>query len=77
MNADKALYRIQIYKKCIKIRQNVLVQKDGMNASKLTLNWHVFVKHGCPRRQQSQNMAKIFKSYILTPPHPQGHGMSV
>ena len=38
---------------------------------------HVFVKHGCPRRQQSQNMAKISKSYILTPPDPQGHGMSV
>ena len=38
---------------------------------------HVFVKHGCPRRQQSQNMAKISKSYILTQPHPQGHVMSV
>ena len=38
---------------------------------------HVFVKHGCPRRQQSQNMAKISKSYILTPSHPQGHVMSV
>ena len=41
---------------------------------------HMFVKHGCPRWQQSQNMANIFKSYmyILTlPPHPQGHGMSV
>ena len=37
----------------------------------------MFVKHGCLRRQPSQNMAKIFKSYILTPPHPQGHGMSV
>ena len=38
---------------------------------------HVFVKHGCPRQQQSRNMAKISKSYILTPPHPQGHVMSV
>ena len=38
---------------------------------------HVFVKHGCPRRQQSQTMAKISKSYILTLPHPQGHMMSV
>ena len=38
---------------------------------------HVFVKHGCPRRQQSQTMAKISKSYILTPPHHQGHVMSV
>ena len=38
---------------------------------------HVFVKHRCPRRQQSQNMAKISKSYILTPPHPQGQVMSV
>ena len=37
---------------------------------------HVFVKHGCLRRQQSQNMAKISKSYILTPPDPQGHVMS-
>ena len=40
-------------------------------------NTDVFVKHGCPRRQQSQTMAKISKSYILTPPHPQGHVMSV
>ena len=38
---------------------------------------HVFVKHGCPRRQQSQTMAKISKSYILTTPEPQGHVMSV
>ena len=38
---------------------------------------HVFVKHRCPRRQQSWNMAKISKSYILTPPHPQGHVMPV
>ena len=38
---------------------------------------HVFVKHGCPRRQPSLNMAKISKSYILTLPHPQGHVMSV
>ena len=30
---------------------------------------HMFVKHRCPRQQQSQNLAK---SYILTPPHPQG-----
>ena len=33
---------------------------------------HVFAKHGCPRRQQSQNMTKISKSYILTPPHHRG-----
>ena len=39
---------------------------------------HVFVKHGCPLRKQSQNMANISKSYILTrPPQPQWHGMSV
>ena len=37
----------------------------------------MFVKHGCPRRQQSQNMAKLSKSYILTPTQPQGHVMSV
>ena len=35
------------------------------------------MKHGCPQRQQIQIMAKISKSYILTPPQPQGHGMSV
>ena len=29
------------------------------------------------QRQQSQNMAKIFKSYILTQPHPQGHEILV
>ena len=37
----------------------------------------MFVKHGCPRRQPSQNMAKISKSYIMTPPHPLGHVISV
>ena len=37
---------------------------------------HVFMKHGCPRWQQSQNMAKICNFYILTP-HPQRHVMSV
>ena len=30
-----------------------------------------------PPAATNQNMAKIFKSYILTPPHPQGHMMSV
>ena len=36
------------------------------------------MKHGCPQRQQSQNMAKKFKSYILTSPRPhKGQGMSV
>ena len=38
---------------------------------------HVFVKHGCPRRQQRQIWQKFSKSYILTPPHPQGLVMSV
>ena len=37
---------------------------------------HVFVKHGCPRWQQSPNMAKSL-SQILTLPNPQGHVMSV
>ena len=44
---------------------------------KQSLTRHVLVKHGFPRRQQSQNMAKISESYILTLPHPQGHMMSV
>ena len=38
---------------------------------------HVFVKHGCPRQQQSRNMAKISKSYVFDPAPPQGHVMSV
>ena len=38
---------------------------------------HVFVKHIFSRRQQSHNMAKFSKSYILTPPHPQGCGISL
>ena len=38
---------------------------------------HVFVKHGCPRWQQNPKYGKISKSQILTPPNPQGHGMSV
>ena len=43
----------------------------------LDITRHVFLKQGCPLRQQSQNMAKTSKSYILTPPNPQGHVMSV
>ena len=35
---------------------------------------HVFVKHGCPWQKHSQNMAKVSKSYILTPPTPWGMG---
>ena len=38
---------------------------------------HVLEKHGCPRRQQSQNMAKISTSYILTPPHPRDLGVII
>ena len=44
---------------------------------RLSQTRHVFVKHRCPRRQQSRNIAKISKSYILTLPHPPGHVMSV
>ena len=47
------------------------------NSTLLNDELDVFVKHGCPWRQESQNMAKISKSYILTLPHPQGHAMSV
>ena len=54
------------------------VKDDGSELSWLqSPTRHVFVKHGCPRRQQSQTMEKFSKSYILTPPHPQGHVMSV
>ena len=37
---------------------------------KHVITGHVFVKHGCPQWQQSENIAKICKSYILTPPNP-------
>ena len=49
----------------------------GVRKTKQQETRHVFVKHGWPWRQQSQNKAKISKSYILTPTHLQGHGMSV
>ena len=50
---------------------------ENIKVMTMVITRHVFGKHGCPRRQQSQNMAKISKSYILTPPHPQGQVMSV
>ena len=62
------------------IKLNLHQQNDTIQASKLfiqNITRHVFVKHGCPRWQQNQNMAKISKSYILTPPHPQEQVMSV
>ena len=37
----------------------------------------MFVKQGCPRRQPSRILSKISKPYILTLPHPQGHGITV
>ena len=51
------------------------IDKEGINTYVSTR--HVFVKHGCPRWLQSRNMAKISKSYILTPPHLQRRVMSV
>ena len=58
---------------------NVIMQTKGnrsmsglspLNTSNIIGTRHVFVKQGCPRRQQSPNMAKNSKSYILTPPTP-------
>ena len=37
----------------------------------------MFVKHGCPRQQPSQNMAKISQVLHFDPPHPEGYAMSV
>ena len=37
----------------------------------------MFVKHRCPRRQESPSMANISKSYIFTPPLLHGHVMSI
>ena len=42
------------------------------NNMKKTRHTCMFVKHGCQWQQQSQNMAKISMSYILTPPTPRG-----
>ena len=53
-----------------------LIWKNLFNWDYTEKTRHVFVKHGCPRRQQSLNMAKISKSYILVPPHPQGQVIS-
>ena len=38
---------------------------------------HVFVKHGCPRWQQSPNMAKFLSPKFWPRPNPRGHVMSV
>ena len=35
---------------------------------------HMFVKHGFPQQEQSQNMAKFSESHILNPSHPKGMG---
>ena len=43
MNVDKTLYRLKIYRNCIKIRQNDQVQKDAKNSSKIWL-WNT-TKH--------------------------------
>ena len=37
----------------------------------------MFVKHRCPGRNKVKIQQNSFKSYILTPPHPQGQVMSV
>ena len=58
--------KLVILSRCVRINIQMLYQTR-----------HVFVKHRCPRRQQSLNMAKFSKSYILNPPHPQGCGISV
>ena len=51
-----------------KIEKNLFLGRNGVVKTR-----HVFVKHGCP----GGNKVKIWqKSYILTPPQPQGHGMS-
>ena len=38
---------------------------------------HASEKHGCPRRQQSQKVAKISMSKKINPTPTQGHDMSV
>ena len=57
-----------------RMRFNVptLSRKWGTTRQSLTRQSHVFVKHGCPQWQQSHNMAKISKSYILIPTPPPG-----
>ena len=77
INHDMTLFRVatgsvisKFFKRKRKRSDSVLWQKP-LYPQKTR---HVFVKHGCPRRQQSQNMAKISKSYILTPPTPRGMG---
>ena len=40
MYADKALYRLEIYRNCIKIHQNDEVQKPSKTHQKLTSKWY-------------------------------------
>ena len=58
----KPYYRRVVVRVC-SLSQNILHCEDKTRRVYVTL---------MPRRQQSQNMAKILKSYILTPPHPRG-----
>ena len=59
------------------VHWNTNVQVAGIIVSVIYLTRHVLVKHGCTQQQQSQNMTKICKSYILTRlPHLQGQWMS-
>ena len=41
------------------------------------LTRYAFVKHWCPSVATKSKYGKVCKSYILTLPHSQGHGMSV
>ena len=50
MNADKALYHIQIYRNWIKIHQNDLVQKDVKNAS------NIWLQNGIKNKNASSHM---------------------
>ena len=72
-NLDPAsmLFRINITNGNMQVKYEVSSSDD----STLLPRWtrHVFVRYGCPRWQQSQNIAKICKSTFW--PHPIPRGM--
>ena len=56
---------------------NSLIHCSILEILSLILTRYVFVKHGCPRRKQSWNMAKSLSPIFWPRPTPQGHVMSV
>ena len=53
---------------------NVVKSNSELMDTGILATRHVFVKHGCPRRQQSQNMAKFLSPIFWPRQTPRGMG---